>query len=67
MNQWLAMDSRDVGVRVLLGGIFFFSIFHSIQTDTEVHPVSYPMGTEGSFPDGKAAGVWSSQLPPISA
>jgi hypothetical protein len=23
------------------------------------HPVSYPMGTQGSFPGGKVAGAWS--------
>jgi hypothetical protein len=29
------------------------------------HPVSYPMGTGGSFPEGKAAGVWSWPLTSI--
>jgi hypothetical protein len=28
------------------------SLLHSIQTDSEAHPVSYPMGTGGSFPWG---------------
>jgi hypothetical protein len=28
-----------------------------VQTDPGVHPDSYPMGTEGSFPGGKAAGA----------
>jgi hypothetical protein len=32
---------------------------HSVQTDSGVHPSSCPMGTEGSFPGGKAAGSWS--------
>jgi hypothetical protein len=35
------LDDRGVGVRV--------------QTGSEVHPASYPMGTGGSFPGGKAA------------
>jgi hypothetical protein len=29
------------------------------QTGSAVHPTSYPMGTGGSFPEGKAAGEWS--------
>jgi len=33
---------------------------HSIQTGCGAHPAPYPMGTRGSFPEGKAAGVWSS-------
>jgi hypothetical protein len=28
----------------------------SVQTGSGVHPTSYPMGTGGSFPGGKAAG-----------
>jgi len=31
--------------------------YHRIQTGYEVHPASYPMGTQGLFPWGKAAGV----------
>jgi hypothetical protein len=33
-----------------------FSLFHSAQTDSGVHPSSYTMGTGGSFLRGKAAG-----------
>jgi hypothetical protein len=32
-------------------------LLHSVQTGSGAHPVSYPMGTEGSFPGGGAAGV----------
>jgi hypothetical protein len=32
----------------------FFS-FHNIQTSSGVHPASYPMGTDGYLPRGKAA------------
>jgi hypothetical protein len=28
-----------------------------VQTGSEVHPTSSPMGTGGSFPGGKAAGA----------
>jgi hypothetical protein len=31
-----------------------FSVLQIVQTSFEVHPTSYPMGTEGSFPGGKA-------------
>jgi hypothetical protein len=40
------LDDRGVGVRVPVG---------IVQTGSEVHPTSYPIGTEGSFPGGKAA------------
>jgi len=29
-----------------------------VQTGSGAHPASYPMGTRGSFPRGKAAGAW---------
>jgi hypothetical protein len=32
-----------------------FSLLQIVQTGSEVHPTSYPMGTVGSFPGGKAA------------
>jgi len=31
-----------------------FSLHHRIQTGSGAHPASYPMGTTGSFPEGKA-------------
>jgi hypothetical protein len=34
-----------------------FSLLHAVLTDPGAHPTSYPMGTGGSFPGGKAAGV----------
>jgi hypothetical protein len=34
-----------------------FSLLHVVQTDSRVNPTSYPMGTVGSFPGGKAAGA----------
>jgi hypothetical protein len=39
-----------------------FSLLHALQTGPGVHPTSYPMGTAGSFPGGKVAGVWNWQL-----
>jgi hypothetical protein len=36
-----------------------FSLHHRcVQTGSGVHPASYPMGTRGSFPEGKATGAW---------
>jgi hypothetical protein len=35
------------------------SLRHSVQTGSEAHPASYPMGTGGAFPGGEAAGAWS--------
>jgi hypothetical protein len=34
-------------------------ILHVIQTGSEAHPTSYPMGTGDFFPGGKVAGAWS--------
>jgi hypothetical protein len=34
-----------------------FSLHHRVQNGSEAHPASYPMGTRGSFPVGKAAGA----------
>jgi hypothetical protein len=34
-----------------------FSLHHSVQNGSGAHPASYPMGTRGSFPEGKAAGA----------
>jgi hypothetical protein len=34
-----------------------FSLHHRIQNGSGAHPVSYPIGTRGSFPGGKAAGA----------
>jgi hypothetical protein len=36
---------------------YTFSPLQIVQTGSEVHPTSYPMGTGGSFPGGKAAGA----------
>jgi hypothetical protein len=32
-----------------------FSVRYHIQTGSGAHPASYPVGTRGSFPGGKAA------------
>jgi hypothetical protein len=34
-----------------------FSLLHVVQTDPGAHHTSYPMGTGGPFPGGKAAGA----------
>jgi hypothetical protein len=31
----------------------YVSLLHSVQNGSRVHPSSYPMGIEGSFPGGK--------------
>jgi hypothetical protein len=33
------------------------NFLHAVQTDSGVHPSSYPMGTGRSFPGGKMAGA----------
>jgi hypothetical protein len=34
-----------------------FSLHHRVQNGSGAHPASYPMGTRGFFPGGKAAGA----------
>jgi hypothetical protein len=45
-------DDPLSAVRVCL-----FSTVHRVQTDSGAHPTSYPIGTGGSFPGGKAEGA----------
>jgi hypothetical protein len=61
--------SRDSSVGIATGRVRFpavhdFSLLHSVQTESGVHPASYSMGTRGSFLGGKAAAGHS---PPSSA
>jgi hypothetical protein len=53
----ITMSYGMEGPDSILGSAMFFSLLHSIQTETETHPASYSMGTGGSFPGGKAAGA----------
>jgi hypothetical protein len=47
------------------GGAGNYSLHHRVQNGSGAHPASYPMGTRGSFPGGKAAGAWSWPLTSI--
>jgi hypothetical protein len=49
------LDDRGVRVRVPVGSRTF--LLHVVQTGSEAHPASYPMGTGGSFPCDKGAGA----------
>jgi hypothetical protein len=49
------LDDRDSRVR-FSAGVENFSLHHHVQNDSGAHPASYPMGTSGSFPGGKAVG-----------
>jgi hypothetical protein len=71
MTHWLYIKNRDSSVGIALGyglddrgsrvrfpaGAGNFSLNHRIQNVSGAHPASYPMGTRGSFPGGKAAGA----------
>jgi hypothetical protein len=53
----LSYGLDDRGSRVqFAAGAGNFSLHHRVQNGSGAHPVSYPMGTSGSFPGGKAAG-----------
>jgi hypothetical protein len=74
VNNFTAdVKSRDSSVGIVLGywlddrgcRVRFpaetgnFSLHHRVQNGSGAHPASYPMGTRGSFREGKAAGAWS--------
>jgi hypothetical protein len=50
------LDDRGSRVR-FPAGAKDLSLHHRIQNGSEAHPASYPTGTRGSFPGGKAAGA----------
>jgi hypothetical protein len=52
-SYWL--DDRGVGVQVPVGSRIFTSLWRSDRLWGTL--ISYPMGTGGSFPGGKAAGA----------
>jgi hypothetical protein len=51
--------------RVQFPAVQEFSLLLSVHTGSGDHPVSYPMGTWGSFPGVKEAGIWSWPVPSI--
>jgi len=58
------LDDWDFMVR-FSAGAGNYSLHHRIQNGSGSHLASYPMGTRGSFPGGKAAGAWSWSLTSI--
>jgi hypothetical protein len=60
------MDDR--GSRVQFpAGVGNFSPHYHVQKVSGAHPASYPKGTGGSFPGGKAAEREADHSPPSSA
>jgi hypothetical protein len=54
LDYWL--DGRGSRVR-FPEGARNFSLHHRVQNGSGAHTASYPMGTRGSYPGGKAAGA----------
>jgi hypothetical protein len=54
MTHYLCYDLDGPGS---IPGRAKFSLLHSVLTDSGAHPASYPMGTRGNFPRGKAPGA----------
>jgi hypothetical protein len=52
---WYTLDGRDT----IPGRSKKCSLLHSTQTDSGVHPASYKIDTENSFPEGIRVAVWS--------
>jgi hypothetical protein len=54
----LGYELDDRGSRVLFPAVAGnFSLHHRVQNGSGAHPASYPRGTRGSLPGGKAAGA----------
>jgi hypothetical protein len=63
----LGYGPDDWGSRFrFLAGAGNISLHHRLQNGSGVHPASYPLGTRGSFPGGKAAGREADHSPPSS-
>jgi hypothetical protein len=60
------LDDRAMGVRSQAGAKDFSSIL-CVQTGSEAHPVSCPVGTGGPFPGGKARQGRDADLSPPSS
>jgi hypothetical protein len=60
------LDDRSFRVRSSAGA-GNFSLHHLVQHGSGAHPASYPMGTEGCFSGGKAAGREADHSPPSNA
>jgi hypothetical protein len=65
MATGYGLDDRGVGVWVLMGQEF--ALLHVVQTGSEAHPTSYPMGTGDSFPRVKRPGCEADHSPPTNA
>jgi hypothetical protein len=64
----LGYELDDRGSRVRFpAGAGNFSLHHRIQNGSGAHPVSYPMGTRGSFLGVKRSGREAGHSPPSSA
>jgi hypothetical protein len=50
------LDDRGSRVR-FPAGAGNFSLHYRVKNGCGAHPASYPMGTRGSYPGGKAAGA----------
>jgi hypothetical protein len=59
------LDDRGSRARFPAGAGNFS--LHRVQNGSVAHPASYPMGTRGSFPGGKAAGREADHSPPTCA
>jgi hypothetical protein len=60
------LDDRAIEVRSLAEAKDFSSML-CVQTGSEVHPASCPVGTGGSFPGGKARPKRDADHPPPSS
>jgi len=59
------LENRMIGVRFPAGAGNFSLRHRCVQNCSGAHPASYPLGTRGRFPGGKAAGSWSWPLTSI--
>jgi hypothetical protein len=56
-QKWF--ESESVPCKNIPARGWEFFTYHRVQNVSGTHQISYPVGTRGSFPGCKAAGVWS--------
>jgi hypothetical protein len=50
------LENQRFGVQFPAGARRVFSLLHTVQNGSRVHPASYPVGTGSSLSGGKAGG-----------
>jgi hypothetical protein len=56
-SLYVSSNNFQTPINLTPAGAGNFFLHHRVQTGSVDHPASYPMGTRGSLPGGKATGA----------